>query len=198
MCSLREQSLRRALQVKAGVVRAERMRKVLDPPRALIADYLNDEEPAAALWPGLLHTVFQHGSRETHIERLGPTAQVAFLINRLHAEVVNGGFSQFFSNSSGDFTSETIRALETVGSTLSLGLLREAVALFPGGQAPRDRDLRCELLFAFEQEQPKFFDEIDATYYRDVDALGTSPKEDLLGLVVKLMRAHSDESVVVG
>ena len=42
---------------------------------------------------------------------------VSTLIEALEAEVNNGGFDQYFYNSAGDNTAETIQALETIGAT---------------------------------------------------------------------------------
>jgi hypothetical protein len=38
------------------------------------------------------------------------------LVSNLEAEINNGGFDQYFFNSTGDRTAETIRALELIGA----------------------------------------------------------------------------------
>ena len=43
--------------------------------------------------------------------------EVTSLIEDLEAEINNGGFHQYFYNSAGDNTAETIQALETIGGT---------------------------------------------------------------------------------
>lgn len=131
------------------------------------------------------------------MERLSPSAQVLFNTGCFFGEIVNGGMSQFFSNSSGDRTHETLAALHTIGAALCIELLQKALALFPGGTAPVDRQKRCELLFAFEEHNPQFLEELDQVFYKRVDALGTIPEENVTALELAFMRAHSSDPVVV-
>ncbi|MCL6268163.1 DMP19 family protein [Flagellimonas myxillae] len=68
-----------------------------------------------------------HG--ETSFLEMPKPLQVVYLINELEAEVQNGGFLQFFTNSSGQFAQETLDALDLIGDTAAKQLLEEAVAL---------------------------------------------------------------------
>lgn len=68
----------------------------------------------------------------------------------LEREFNNGGFGQFFLNSSGDNTRETISALKEIGSKRFLSLLELAVQQFPGGKVPTDRDERLEVMEQME------------------------------------------------
>jgi len=53
------------------------------------------------------------------------------LVVDLEDEVNNGGFHQFFNNSPGDNTAETVQALEAIGATLVANILTRAAASFP-------------------------------------------------------------------
>jgi hypothetical protein len=44
---------------------------------------------------------------------------------------------------------------------LCVQLLEKALTLFPGGIAPVDRQKRCDLLFAFEERDSQFLEELD-------------------------------------
>ena len=55
--------------------------------------------------------------------------QVVHFINELEAEVNNGGFLQFFTNSSGRYVAETRAALTQIGAHYTVGLLDEALNL---------------------------------------------------------------------
>jgi hypothetical protein len=160
--------------------------------RARLGDYALDPDPMAILWPDLVKTVFRDSPREEHAEYLTPAARTIYRVGSFHGEVINGGFSQFSSNSSGNWVPETIDALEQVGARLSLRLLAEAQALFPASIVPRDREERCDLLFAFEKQNPDFLEKLDRVYYRDVDALGGIPVEDVNQLQVEFLRRHAD------
>jgi hypothetical protein len=67
--------------------------------------------------------------------------------------------------------------------------------LFPGGVAPVDRRKRCELLFAFEDRDPRFLEELSRVFYQRVDTLGPVPEEDLTALQLEFMRANRAERV---
>jgi hypothetical protein len=63
-----------------------------------------------------------------------PQVQVAYCIHKLESEVNNGGFHQFFLNSSGEYVPETLRALNAIGAVTTRDLLERAVAIgFPKG-----------------------------------------------------------------
>jgi glutathionyl-hydroquinone reductase len=66
--------------------------------------------------------------------QLAPKIQVAYCLHRLEAEVNNGGFHQFFSNSTGEYVTETIHALAEIGALKTVELLERAVSIgFPAG-----------------------------------------------------------------
>jgi len=91
------------------------------------------------------------------------------LIRDLEAEINNGGFDQFFFNSSGDKTAETIAALEVIGASHTAGIVRNAAARFPGGMPPTDRDERQNLLAGSVSPDSDAFEDEDAAFleYRD-------------------------------
>jgi hypothetical protein len=163
--------------------------------RATLGEYASDPDPMALLWPDLVRIVSSASPREERSELLSPPAKTIYRVECFHGEVVNGGFSQFFSNSSGNWVPETVNALEEIGARLSLRLLAEAVTLFADGIVPRDREERCTALFAFEEREPEFLARLDKIYYRDVDALGGSPVEDIYRLLVEFIRRHAAEPV---
>jgi hypothetical protein len=166
-------------------------------PRKTLGDYLIEEEPVAALWPDLVDTVYRDSPREAHLDRLGESATILFNTGMFSGELINGGMSQFFSNSSGNRAHETLVALRAIGATLCVQLLEKALSLFPDGIAPVDRQKRCELLFAFEERDPQFLEELTQIFYKRVDALGSVPEEDLTALELTFMRAHCTEPVAV-
>jgi hypothetical protein len=73
--------------------------------------------------------------------------EVVELVIMLEDEVNNGGFHQFFNNSSGDNSAEVITALETIGALKMADITRRAVARFPENKVPKDRDKRMDLLW---------------------------------------------------
>ncbi len=89
--------------------------------------------------------------------------EIASLIESLEAEINNGGFDQFFYNSSGDDTAETIQALEAIGAADTSDIVRRAAALFPGSMPPKDRLARQEILLKISPDADAF-DELDGEF----------------------------------
>jgi hypothetical protein len=97
------------------------------------------------------------------------------LVEMLEAEVNNGGFHQFFYNSAGDKTAETIQALEAIGAFTTADIVNRAAQRFPWGTPPKDRFARQDVLLeafphatAFEELDREFF-----AYRDDLPALIT-------------------------
>ena len=86
------------------------------------------------------------------------------LVAALEAEVNNGGFDQFFFNSTGDRTAETVVALEAIGANAVAEIARAAIAKFPQGDVPADRDARQELLEQVSPDGEAFAREDEAFY----------------------------------
>ncbi len=80
------------------------------------------------------------------------------LIDELEAEVNNGGFHQFFFNSAGDRTAETIHALNLIGATRTAAIVSQAAARFPGAMPLADRDERQGQLESISPDGDEFED----------------------------------------
>ena len=102
--------------------------------------------------------------------------EVVRLVELCNGEVNNGGFHQFFSNSTGNETAEIIQALETIGAKKIAAIVKRAAAKFPGGMPPKDREARNILL---DRVDPAInvFDDLDNQFF--------SNSEDLEGFLEK-------------
>jgi Domain of unknown function (DUF4375) len=83
------------------------------------------------------------------------------------SEVCNGGFDQFFYNSTGVLAPEAAEGFQAIGLDDLAALVREAMSVF-GDPYPRDREVRCDLLEKVaeidgEEEDP--FDYLDQQFY---------------------------------
>lgn len=153
--------------------------------------YIGDDSALDRIFRDAVAIVFRDDPRKAVPERLAPAARNIYFVKVLGGEVINGGISQFFSNSSGNFVPETLAALRAIGSELVTSLLEEALVAFGGSLPPRDRVKRCELLFAFEEREPDALERIDRVFYADVYA--RAPKEDLERLLLEHARTHASE-----
>ena len=114
-----------------------------------------------------------------HIENLNEHERVFFVTQVLAQEVNNGGFSQFFYNSSGDFSNELVEAFTRIGAYKTADICQQALSVFPG-PVPVDRDEREELFDHLDCDP--FLDECDDAFYEYVD--------DLEGLNYAYIMAH--------
>lgn len=106
-----------------------------------------------------------------HFERLSP-AQRSFYLNQcLEREVNNGGFEQFFGNSSGAHAHETIASLQEIGAKHTAGLLIEAIAEFPGSIVPKDDAARAELIEALTAHSSGNWNALDQEFFKYSDDL---------------------------
>ena len=103
-------------------------------------------------------------------EALSEEVKVAWLVHRLEAEVNNGGFHQFFLNSSGAYVRETIDALSAIGADHTKVLLQRAVqACFPGGY-PDTGEEHENFLADFDDIDGEV-EPLDAAFFEYVDPL---------------------------
>ncbi len=86
-------------------------------------------------------------------------------VRGLEFEVANGGFAQYFVNTTGDFAHEALAGLEAMNAPIAASLLRRAMALFgPEGPSP-DRETRHEQLAALSEEQDQAMHALDYEFY---------------------------------
>ena len=103
-------------------------------------------------------------------EALSPEVKVAWLIHRLEAEVNNGGFHQFFLNSSGAYVPETINALSLIGAEHTKKLLQRAVQVcFLQGYP--DNSAEHEIFLADFEEIDGEVEPLDTAFFEYVDPL---------------------------
>lgn len=103
----------------------------------------------------------------------------------LESEVNNGGFDQFFFNSSGDYALDTPTALDEIGAHHTANLVKRALDLFPGGSPSRDREQRVEQLDSMDEAIRDQFADLDSEFFEYQDPLGE--------LQVKYMAANKHQ-----
>lgn len=96
-----------------------------------------------------------------------------FFNQNLEREINNGGFNQFFYNSSGDFAHETIKSLKIIGADKTAAILQQAIDLFPDKTVPQDRIERQEILKKIETTANEIFEDLDQKFFVYEDDLNT-------------------------
>lgn len=102
---------------------------------------------------------------------LSHAEQVFLAIWELEAQVNNGGFDQYFSNTSGDTAFAVVDALKTIGAPEAARIVAKATSVFPGSSPPRDREQRQRLLNALPPEREAVLDSLDEEFYGYPDNL---------------------------
>jgi len=96
--------------------------------------------------------------------------RIILLVWCFAGQVDNGGFAQFFFNSTGAHARETVEALREMGSRVSASLLEQAISLFPDGAVPFDLDERNDVMQAFPAEVGGLFEKLDRDYFANESA----------------------------
>ena len=129
--------------------------------------------PEYRYWRELMNRVYK---TEGGYESLPHGDRLYYLVNVLSGEVYNGGFDQFFSNSSGNRYAQTVAALIEVGADESLGLLQQAKqVLFGPSDVPVDEVKRYEMMRMDSESHSEaslkdsMLDNLDSQFYKDPD-----------------------------
>jgi hypothetical protein len=101
--------------------------------------------------------------------------QKNFFYNQwLEMEINNGGFDQYFFNSSGEFAHETVVSLKLIGAHKSVIMLQTAIDQFSNGIVPKDRAERIGLMELIREGAEEIWSELDSRFFEqdeDLDKL---------------------------
>jgi len=98
--------------------------------------------------------------------------QKQFYYNQcLEREINNGGFNQYFFNSSSDFTHKTVKSLRAIGANKTADILQKAIDQFPNSNVPEDRTERQEILEQIQEMADLICEELDQKFFNYEDNL---------------------------
>ena len=86
----------------------------------------------------------------------------------LEDNVTNGGFIQFFFNSSGQFTHEVFQAYMAIKAENTVDILTKAIYLFPVIPVPKNLRIRQQILME-KNTNIDLWDELDTQFYKYED-----------------------------
>ena len=89
-------------------------------------------------------------------------------VDVLEHNVTNGGFIQFFFNSSGQFTHEVFHAYMEIKAEKTIDILTEAIHLFPEIPVPKNLRIRQEILMK-KDSNIDLWDALDTEFYNCED-----------------------------
>ena len=106
-------------------------------------------------------------------------------IDDLEGEVNNGGFNQYYFNSSGANSLEVIDALNAIGAFKTSLIVKKANEQFPGGVAPKDRKKRITLESEIEDKANPVWEKCDEDFFKYEDNIDE--------LLIKYVKEHKSE-----
>ncbi|MBX3414053.1 MAG: DMP19 family protein [Pirellulales bacterium] len=118
-------------------------------------------------------------------EQLTRPEQVFFGVWELEAEVNNGGFDQYFYNSSGDHAFAIVDVLNEINAHQAAAIVRQAISVFNGGMFSRESAKRQEQLLALSEDAEEEFDSLDEEFFEYPD--------NLTELLYAYVRQHQSE-----
>ena len=123
--------------------------------------------PYRALWKILCDKVYD---KPNGFYELSENERIYFAVNVLSGEVYNGGFEQFFGNSSGEYYAYADLGLMRISASSSLRLLRKAKEIaFGDNKVPDNQGDLWGVLKKLPDESE--LDALDTEFYKDDDQL---------------------------
>ena len=96
------------------------------------------------------------------LDALNPHQRIIYVTQTLEQEVNNGGFSQYFYNSSGDLANELVDAFTAIGAHKTAAICKNALSAFKGA-VPTDRTERQAMLDRMRAD--KLWTKCDDAFY---------------------------------
>jgi hypothetical protein len=90
--------------------------------------------------------------------------RVVFCLDKLEQEINNGGFEQYFHNSSGDIAAVTPSALRAMGASQVATIVEKALELFPNSQPPIDQSQRQLQMESWGSEEQDTLENINMAF----------------------------------
>ena len=106
-------------------------------------------------------------------EQLSDEEMHIVYIEELERAVNHGGFQNFFFQTTGNYTRETLLALDQIQSKLFLQYLNSAIQKFPRNYVPSDQAKRQNILQLVLAQDADIFEDLNWTFYHyDEDLYG--------------------------
>jgi hypothetical protein len=98
-------------------------------------------------------------------EKLTEAEKVFVCIWGLEGEVNNGGFEQYYFNTSGDHALDAVKSLQAIGANHTATLVSRANGLFGPSGPSHDRDIRWRQLDAFSESARNQLAQFDEEFF---------------------------------
>jgi hypothetical protein len=106
--------------------------------------------------------------KKDNFSNLNEFEKTFIYLDVLEDSVTNGGFIQFFFNSSGQFTHEVFQAYLAIKAENTVDILTKAIYLFPVIPVPKNLRIRQQILME-KDTNIDLWDELDTQFYKYED-----------------------------
>ena len=110
-----------------------------------------------------------------------PEKNVLFVLD-FEKEINNGGFSQFFWNSTGNFAQETLLALNAIKAEKTYILLAKAISVFPNSNVEKNRAARRDIIDEIGDQAEPLWNSLNKSFYKYED--------DITVLILQYIKAN--------
>lgn len=124
------------------------------------------------------------------IEKLNSSQKTVLFVENLEREVNNGGLNQFYFNSSGDFSIETLYALLKIGAKKTAKVLMIANSEFPNGIIPKDREQRIKIIEQIEDKSNEIWNSLDEKFYTSENEI-----DNLTDLLITFIKSNKKDFI---
>lgn len=115
------------------------------------------------------------------IDQLNESQKILLIVQNLEREINNGGFHQFYWNSSGNYANETINALIKIGANKTAKIVKKANSEFKNETVPKNRVKRQNKLELIDKQVKENWNKCNSEFYLYQDNL----TELLIAFVLK-------------
>ncbi len=105
------------------------------------------------------------------LEKLNQPQKIFYFNQQLEREINNGGFDQYFVNSSGGFAHETVLSLIEIGANKTADILQLAIDEFPDSIVSKEELERREIMENFEEKTGQVWNQLDEKFLAYEDNL---------------------------
>jgi hypothetical protein len=119
-----------------------------------------------------------------HMDSLSDPQKIFYYIQCWGRDIKNGGFNQFYRNSSGDFAHETYDSLRIIGAYKIANIIMTANDQFPLKAVPKDRSERQKLLEQIQDTANEVWKELDQKFLAN--------EEELNAVTMEFVRKNKD------
>ena len=106
-------------------------------------------------------------------------------VEMIENEINNGGFDQYFFNSSGDYSLEALEALKKIGALKTIKIIEDAFKIFPVNPIPKNNEKRRYILENIDEQTSIKWNELEDRFYESEENIG--------GLLLEYVKKNKTE-----